>query len=120
MNFRNSGVDMRRVVANVGSGYLKFGLEAESWRRSYRSDRTHVKDMKDAFKAQPPGSDHLFIACAEKSSGYIPFTPLDNFPPDPDHSPVIGSMVSKSSGVCIACSAHVVNCSIASRTGWLS
>lgn len=118
-------------MTNVRTGYTyvysEFGLKVRSQRCPYRSDRTYVKDMKDPAKAQPPGSDRLFITRAEKSGdhipksrGHIPFIPLDSFPPDLGHSPVIESMVSKLPGICIACSAHVVSCSIASRTDRLS
>ena len=76
--------------------------------------------MKDPVEVQLPASDRFFIVHVDKSRDRIPFTPLDNFPLDLGHSPVIESVVSKSLGVCIAGSTHVVRCSIASRTDRLS
>ena len=59
--------------------------------------------MKHPVEVQPPDCDRLFIVLrVEKLRGRVPFTPPDNFPSDLGHSPVVGSIVSRSLGVCIA------------------
>jgi len=108
----------------VRNGYMcirpKPGLEAESWRWSSGSDRTHVKHVKNPVKLQPPGGDRLIIVYVEKSGDHTPFAPLDDFPLDLGQGPVIESVVNRSPGVCTAGSTHVVSCSIALRTDLLS
>ena len=116
----NEGVGVRDFMTNVGNGYIhvycKFGLEVNSWRGSYGSDGTHVKDMKDPVEIQPPGRDRLFIVLRMKHpGGRISSTPLDDVLLDLGHSPVIGSSGSEWPGVCVAGSTHVVNCPIASN-----
>ena len=117
----NEGVGVRDFMTNVGNGYIhvycKFGLEVNSWRGSYGSDGTHVKDMKDPVEIQPPGRDRLLVVlCVEHPGDPISFTPLHNVPLDLSHSSAIWSIVSESPGVCIAGPTHVVNCPIASNT----
>ena len=97
--------------------YHEFSLEARSQQQSSRSDGTHVKNVKNTVKLQPPGSDCLFIILrVVMSRDRVPFTSLNNVPLDLVHSSTIQSLVRKSHGVRIADSTYVVNLSIASRT----
>ena len=92
MDIGNNGVPVRGVLMNTRAGcvciYPKFSLEAEGQQSSYRSDGTHVKDMKGPVKIQPLG-DHRFLVVLRviKSRDRIPFTPLDDVPLDLVHSP---------------------------------
>ena len=48
MDMGNNGVGVRSAVTHISTCIsLKFRLEAKGQQRSYRSDRTHVKDVKD-------------------------------------------------------------------------
>ena len=48
MNVRNDGVGVRNFMTDIRMRVcLKFCVEAKGWQRSYRSDRTHVKDMEN-------------------------------------------------------------------------
>jgi len=59
------------------------------------SDRTHVKDPKNIFEAQPPGRNLLFTFLrVQAPRDPIPFTPLDEAPLNICHGPVIeGNMM---------------------------
>ena len=92
MNFGNNGAGVRDVVTSVRNDYMcvypKFGLGAESWQRSCRSDGTHVKDTKNPIQFQLPGNDRLIIFLRVKiSRDWISFT-LDVLL-DLGHSPTI-------------------------------
>jgi hypothetical protein len=76
--------------------------------------------MKNLVELQPPGSDRLVVTLlVEMSRDRVSFTPFDNVPLDLDHSSVIESFVSSSLHIGVASLAHIVNCPIAPRTGWL-
>ena len=78
--------------------------------------------MKDSVEVQPPVCDGLFIVLCVKKPGYhIPSTPFGDVSLDICHGSTTESMVSKLYIIFTSAgSAHVVNCSIASRTGGLS
>ena len=106
---------------DVGNGYTrvycKLGLEMDSQRRLCESYATHVEDMKDPVEVRPPGRDRLFVILRmEHPRDPISLTPLSDVLLDLGHSPVIRSSVSERPGVCVASSAHVVNCPIAPNT----
>jgi len=64
--------------------------EVSSIHRS--SDKTHVKDTKNIFEAQPPGGDLLFtLLRMEAPRDPIPFIPLDEVPLDICYGPAIES-----------------------------
>ena len=83
---------------------------------------THVEDTTYFIEFQPPNSD-LFTSTAvlrvEDSGKHIPFGSFDDVTPDPSHGPAIERLLSEASGVYVGRLTHVVNCSIASRTGRL-
>ena len=125
MHVGESGVGVRNLTTNVRIGCmragLKFGLEPESWRWSYTSDKTHIENMKNPVQVQLPGTDCLAVALlAKMSRDRISFTALDNMPLDLGHSPTVESLVRKPSRKAVAGSTCIVNCSIALRTDWLS
>jgi len=67
--------------------------------------------VEDPTEVQPPGSNFLpIILCMEKLRGCISCTLLDDIPLDLGHSPVVESLVSELSRVCITSSTHIVNC----------
>jgi hypothetical protein len=91
-NIGNGGVFTRSVLASVGNNWVcahpKFSLEAKGQQSPYRSDRTHIKDMKNPVEVQLPGSNRLFILLLVITSrDQIPFTPLDDVPLDLVRSP---------------------------------
>ena len=54
------------------------------------SDRTHAKDSKNIFEAQPPGRDLLFTFLrVQAPRDPIPFIPLGEVPLNIRHSPVM-------------------------------
>ena len=58
------------------------------------SDRTHGKDPKNIFEAQPPGGDGLFIFLRTKMPrDHAPFTPLDELPLNICYGPAIESVI---------------------------
>lgn len=125
MGARNDGVGIRNVPVNVGDGHVcadrKFGLDADSQQWPYRSDGTHIDDMKNSVEVRPPNDDGLFIVLrVELPRDPVPLTPFGDVPLDVGHSPVVGSTVSESLIRSIAGWTHIVNCPIASNTDWLS
>ena len=73
--------------------------------------------MKDPVEVQPPGGNCLFIILrVEMSRDYVPFTPLDDAPPNLGHGPAIENSISTSPDMSTAGLTHVVNSSIASNT----
>jgi hypothetical protein len=115
MNIRNNGMGFRNVISMCFD--LNFCLEAKNQQRSYRSERTHVKDMKNPVEIQPPGIDRLVVVLlVETSRDHISFTPLHDVLLDLGHSSAVKSFVGGSSDIATAGSTHIVNCSIAPRT----
>ena len=98
MSVGNNGVAIRSVLMSARNSYTcvyqKFSLEAEGQHSSHRSDRTHVRDMKNSVKPQPPGSDHLVVVlCVIRLGDRILFTLLDDVPLELVRSPMIESLV---------------------------
>ena len=125
MNVRNDGIGVCNTPMNIRNNdirvYRKLGLEVGGQPWSRRSDGTYVEDVEDPVEVQPPGRDRPLIVLRVKNSrDRILSTPLDDAPLDLGHSPAIANLVSEWPGICIIGSAHVVNCSIASKTDWLS
>ena len=92
MVIENDGTPIRGVLMNARAGYVcvrpKFNLEAEGQQSPYRSDGTHVEDMKGPVEIQPPGGHRFLIFLRViKSRDRIPFTLLDDVPLDRVHSP---------------------------------
>ena len=80
-----------------------------------------MEDLKDPGKVLLPTSDLVPVTFREDESGHrIPFTLLDDLPPDPGHGAAIDTSVSGSLGMHVAGVAYVVRTPIASRTDWLS
>jgi len=74
----------------VGSAFW----EREVSNGHHSSDRTHVKDPKNIFEAQPPGGDGLFIFLrAKMPRDHVPFTPLDELSLNICYGPVIESVI---------------------------
>jgi len=87
----------------------------------YISDGTYIEDMKDPGKFQPSSHHCLFVILRmEESRDLISFTPLDDVPPDLSHRPASEDSVNVLSNICITGPTHIVNCSIALSTDWLS
>ena len=125
MDLGNDGKGVFDTPMNIGNNdicvYRKLGLEVGDQPWSRRSDGTYVEDVEDPVEVQPPGRDRpLIVLRMENSRDCISFTPLDDAPLDLGHSPAIANLVNKRPGIFIIGSAHVVNCSIASNTDWLS
>ena len=80
MNVGSNGEGVRNVISNTSIGYVyvdpKFGLEAEGWPLSYRSYRTHVKDVKNPVQVRPPGSDCVVVVLMETPRDRVSFTTL--------------------------------------------
>ena len=70
--------------------------------------------MKDPVEVQLPSSDGPFVILRmEQSRDWISPALFNNPPLDLGNGPAIEHSVSRSLGVCIADSTHVVSCSIA-------
>jgi hypothetical protein len=72
VNVGNDIVGVGDVVTNVGNRYVridgKFGLGTGWSALALKSNRTHIKDVKDPVEVQPPGRNHVFVAfCEEKT-----------------------------------------------------
>jgi len=53
----------------------------------YRSDGTHVEDVKDPDEIQPPGGNPLLVVlCVEVLRNHVSFALLDDPRPDLRHS----------------------------------
>lgn len=87
-----------------------------------RTNRTYIEDAEDPGQVLLPGNDSIFIRLRmEESRGRTSFTLLDDLLLDLGHgSAIIGTLVSETPRAYIADSTHIVNCSIASSTEWLS
>ena len=100
MDLGNDRMGVYGTPMNVGNDnicvYRKLGLgvDGQSW--SHRGDGTHVEDVEDPIKVQPPGGNRpLIILRVENSRDCISFTSLDDAPLDLSHSPAIESLVSE-------------------------
>jgi len=76
-------------------------LEGEVSSGHHSRDRTHVKDLKNILKAQPPGSDRLFIFLrAETPKDRVPLDPLRELPPNICYGPAVESIIMNGRDAC--------------------
>ena len=81
LDIGSDGMSIQNIVASGGDGCVrvccKLPLEFEVSTRLYSNDRTHVKNLENLVKVQPPGGDLLSVVHRMESSGSrTPFAPL--------------------------------------------
>ena len=82
------------------SGCCELGLKGNSQQSPYRSDGTHVEDVKDPGEVQPPDGDHRFVVLrVEELRNGVPFAPLSHLPLDRTHNPMVERLISDPPGV---------------------
>jgi hypothetical protein len=91
----NDGVGVRGIETAAATAVV---IVSAFWEREvssdhHSSDRTYVQGLKNVFEVQPPGGNRLFIILhVALLRDRIPFTPLDQLPPDICHCPAIESV----------------------------
>jgi len=100
MSFSTPETVMRLFVASwlTAGATESVSIGSASWEGEvsnghHPNDRTHIKDLKNIFEAQPPGGDSLFIFLRLKMpKDRIPSTKLDELPRNICYGPAIESI----------------------------